>query len=102
MRRWEGGRGAGWGGGSNNSLTFEPETNESIVIKLFICLFTMKNGVKEEEGEVERGRHHEGEEKGRRPQQRAMMSSCKERRLQQLLSHNFHQLSHMCLNGNKS
>lgn len=58
-------------------------------MKLFICLFTMKNGVKEEEGEGESGRHHEGEEKGRRPQQRAMMSSCKDRRLQQLLSHNY-------------
>lgn len=36
----------GWGvgGWSNDTLTFEPETNESIVIKLFICLFTMKNG----------------------------------------------------------
>lgn len=27
----------------NDTLTFELETNESIVIKLFICLFTMKN-----------------------------------------------------------
>lgn len=27
---------------SNDTLTFEPETNESIVIKLFICLFTIE------------------------------------------------------------
>lgn len=68
MRRWEGRRGAGWRGGgwgvgrSNDTLTFEPETNESIVIKLFICLFTMKNGEGRGGG---LGRHHEGEEKGR-------------------------------------
>lgn len=47
---------------SNDTLTFEPETNESIVIKLFICLFTI-----EMEGFGGNGRelhrHFEGEGK---------------------------------------
>lgn len=42
--RQEGGWGRGWRDveRSNDILTFELETNESIVIKLFICLFTME------------------------------------------------------------
>lgn len=42
MRRWAKrleGREEEW---SNDTLTFEPETNESIKIKLFICLFAVK------------------------------------------------------------
>lgn len=39
---------------SNDTLTFEPETNESIEIKLFICLFTVKV-----EGWQENGRKRE-------------------------------------------
>lgn len=44
MRSREGGWVAEWGGKErlNDTLTFEPETNESIMIKLFICLFTME------------------------------------------------------------
>ena len=48
-------------------MTFEPETKESIGIKLFICLFTMKNRREESvehEGQLER--HHDVEEKGRK------------------------------------
>lgn len=41
MSRWRGWRRCRDGERSNDTLTFESETNESIMIKLFICLFTM-------------------------------------------------------------
>lgn len=63
-------------GRSNDTLTFEPETNESMEIKLFICLFTMKNGGEDEEEEEGLERHHEGEEEtGRRLTASVMMIS---------------------------
>ena len=60
-------RPGGGGGCQNGTVTFEPETKESIGIKLFICLFTMKNRREESvehEGQLER--HHDVEEKGRK------------------------------------
>lgn len=39
----------------NDTLTFELETIESIVIKLFICLFTVKNRGEEVKEEQEEG-----------------------------------------------
>lgn len=93
----------------NDTLTFELETNESIVIKLFICLFTMKKRGEEEEAEEEQEeegeleRHHEVEKQGRRLRAACvMMISCQEYHSQELLSHLLLQLSLTALHGDES